>query len=149
MQLELAFLERPAAPAARMEGPWDQIDPQAQIAALDISRVSSRRCSRPAQRWRQAMSDIQKMNSSHLARVAVVYLRQSSCAQVEHNRESTTDSTPWRIRPVSLAGPPIGLSYRRRSGSDRIRRSRAIGLRAADRRGRPWTCRSGVGPGGI
>ena len=24
------------APAARMEGPWDQIDPQAQIAALDI-----------------------------------------------------------------------------------------------------------------
>jgi hypothetical protein len=36
MQLELAFLERPAAPAARMMGPWDQIDPQAQIAALDI-----------------------------------------------------------------------------------------------------------------
>ena len=36
MQLELAFLERPAAPASRMEGPWDQIDPQAQIAALDI-----------------------------------------------------------------------------------------------------------------
>jgi len=29
MQLELAFLERPVAPAARMEGPWDQIDPQA------------------------------------------------------------------------------------------------------------------------
>ena len=24
------------APAARMEGPWDQIDPQAQISALDI-----------------------------------------------------------------------------------------------------------------
>jgi hypothetical protein len=36
MQLELAFLERPAAPTARMKGPWDQIDPQAQIAALDI-----------------------------------------------------------------------------------------------------------------
>jgi hypothetical protein len=36
MQLELAFLERPTAPAARMEGPWDQIDPQAQIVALDI-----------------------------------------------------------------------------------------------------------------
>lgn len=36
MQLELAFLERPAAPASRMEGPWDQIDPQAQITALDI-----------------------------------------------------------------------------------------------------------------
>jgi hypothetical protein len=36
MQLELAFLEPPAAPAARMEEPWDRIDPQAQIAALDI-----------------------------------------------------------------------------------------------------------------
>ena len=36
MQLELAFLERPTAPAPRMAGPWDQIDPQAQIAALDI-----------------------------------------------------------------------------------------------------------------
>ena len=36
MQLELAFLERPTAPAARMKGPWDQIDPQAQIVALDI-----------------------------------------------------------------------------------------------------------------
>ncbi len=36
MQLELAFHERPMAPAPRMAGPWDQIDPQAQIAALDI-----------------------------------------------------------------------------------------------------------------
>ena len=36
MQLELVFLEGSAAPAARMKGPWDQIDPQAQIAALDI-----------------------------------------------------------------------------------------------------------------
>ena len=53
------------------------------------SRVSSRRCSRPAQRWRQVMSDIQKITSSHLTRVAVVYLRQSSSAQVEHNRKST------------------------------------------------------------
>ena len=35
------------------------------------------------------MSDIQKITSSHLTRVAVVYLRQSSSAQVEHNREST------------------------------------------------------------
>ena len=35
------------------------------------------------------MSDIQKITSGHLARVAVVYLRQSSSAQVEHNREST------------------------------------------------------------
>ena len=36
MQLELAFLERPTGSAPRIAGPWDQIDPQAQIAALDI-----------------------------------------------------------------------------------------------------------------
>ena len=35
------------------------------------------------------MSDALKITSSHLARVAIVYLRQSSAAQVEHNREST------------------------------------------------------------
>src|ERR1700681_2353568 len=35
------------------------------------------------------MSDPLKITSGHLARVAIVYLRQSSAAQVEHNREST------------------------------------------------------------
>jgi hypothetical protein len=34
MQLELAFLERPVNPDEGSKGPWDQIDPQAQIAAL-------------------------------------------------------------------------------------------------------------------
>src|SRR5258708_21385273 len=35
------------------------------------------------------MSDALKITSSHLARVAIVYLRQASAAQVENNREST------------------------------------------------------------
>lgn len=34
MQLELAFLERPAEPTEGSKGPWDQIDPQDQITAL-------------------------------------------------------------------------------------------------------------------
>jgi hypothetical protein len=34
MQLELAFLDRPVDPAEASKGPWEQIDPQAQIAAL-------------------------------------------------------------------------------------------------------------------
>ena len=34
MQLELAFLERPVEPDDGSNGPWNQIDPQAQIAAL-------------------------------------------------------------------------------------------------------------------
>src|SRR3954453_7730146 len=35
------------------------------------------------------MNDALKITSSHIARAAIVYLRQSSAAQVEHNREST------------------------------------------------------------
>src|SRR6516164_1353455 len=38
---------------------------------------------------RRAMNERAKITASHLARHAVVYLRQSSAAQVEHNREST------------------------------------------------------------
>ena len=34
MQLELALLERPVELGEGSKGPWDQIDPQAQIAAL-------------------------------------------------------------------------------------------------------------------
>ena len=35
------------------------------------------------------MSEALKITASHLARLAIVYLRQSSKAQLEHNREST------------------------------------------------------------
>ena len=34
MQLELAFLERPGNPDEGSKGPWEQINPQAKIAAL-------------------------------------------------------------------------------------------------------------------
>ena len=34
MQLELAFLEQPAEPDEGSKGPWDPIDPRAQIVAL-------------------------------------------------------------------------------------------------------------------
>jgi hypothetical protein len=36
MQLELGFLDQPAPQTVQTKGPWDQIDPQAQIAALEI-----------------------------------------------------------------------------------------------------------------
>jgi hypothetical protein len=35
------------------------------------------------------MSDLAKIYTSHLSRLAYVYLRQSNPAQVERNREST------------------------------------------------------------
>ena len=43
MQLELAFLERrPVDPDDGSNGPWDRIDPQAQIAALVLSFAADR-----------------------------------------------------------------------------------------------------------
>ena len=36
MQLELAFLEQRVAPDEGAKGPWEQIDPRAQIAALAL-----------------------------------------------------------------------------------------------------------------
>ena len=35
------------------------------------------------------MNEHAKITASHRARLAIVYLRQSSASQVEHNREST------------------------------------------------------------
>jgi hypothetical protein len=36
MQLNLAFLEPPKPPRHQSSGPWDQIDPEARAAALEI-----------------------------------------------------------------------------------------------------------------
>ena len=36
MQLELAFLEIPVEPDEPSKGPWEQIDPRAQVAALAL-----------------------------------------------------------------------------------------------------------------
>ncbi|MCG2645498.1 recombinase family protein [Bradyrhizobium sp. GCM10027634] len=50
------------------------------------------------------MSERVKITSSHLSRQAFVYLRQSSAAQVEHNRESTD-------RQYALAGKARDLGW--------------------------------------
>ena len=56
------------------------------------------------------MSDIQKITSSHLTRVAVVYLRQSSAAQVEHNRESTDRQYALVHKADELGWPSAAFS---------------------------------------
>jgi hypothetical protein len=38
-----------------------------------------------------------RITSNHLTRVAIVYLRQSSAAQVEHNRESELEHAKRRV----------------------------------------------------
>ena len=51
------------------------------------------------------MSERAKITASHLARLAIVYLRQSSAAQVEHNRESTERQYALAERARELGWP--------------------------------------------
>src|SRR6201986_4086582 len=65
------------------------------------------------------MKERAKITASHLARHAVVYLRQSSAAQVEHNRESTdrqyalaskAGELGWPAEPIVIIDEGLGLS---------------------------------------
>ena len=73
------------------------------------------------------MSEAVKITSSHLARMAIVYLRQSSAAQVEHNRELTdqhlrfgeqSGRTGWPADKVVVIDEDLGVS-----GSGAVARS--------------------------
>src|SRR6202521_3390604 len=65
------------------------------------------------------MNERDKITTSHLARQAVVYLRQSSAAQVEHNRESTerqyalaskARELGWPTERIVVIDEDLGLS---------------------------------------
>ena len=51
------------------------------------------------------MTEHSKIAASHLARQAIVYLRQSSPAQVEHNRESTDRQYALALKASELGWP--------------------------------------------
>jgi DNA invertase Pin-like site-specific DNA recombinase len=51
------------------------------------------------------MNDVAKIGVSHLHRIAYVYLRQSSPAQVEHNRESTERQYALASKAAALGWP--------------------------------------------
>jgi Resolvase, N terminal domain len=51
------------------------------------------------------MNDLTKIGASHLSRAAYVYLRQSTAAQVEHNRESTQRQYALAARATALGWP--------------------------------------------
>src|SRR5438309_5143151 len=51
------------------------------------------------------MSDLTKINSTHLGRAAYIYLRQSTPAQVEHNRESTQRQYALAAKATTLGWP--------------------------------------------
>jgi DNA invertase Pin-like site-specific DNA recombinase len=85
------------------------------------------------------MSDITKIGASQLTRVAYVYLRQSSPAQVEHNRESTqrqyalvtkASSLGWPTERIVVIDEDLGLSgggVVERSGFARLTAEVALG----------------------
>lgn len=65
------------------------------------------------------MSEATKISATHLARCAFVYVRQSSSAQVEHNRESTERqyrlvdraiALGWRRDQVSVVDQDLGIT---------------------------------------
>lgn len=65
------------------------------------------------------MNEIAKITASHLSRAAYVYLRQSSPAQVEHNRESTerqyalvakATALGWGSQQILVIDEDLGLS---------------------------------------
>ena len=51
------------------------------------------------------MSEYSKVHPTHLQRAAIIYVRQSTFAQVEHNRESTARQYDLRERAVTLGWP--------------------------------------------
>src|SRR5262252_5176372 len=85
------------------------------------------------------MSDITKISTSHLSRAAYVYLRQSSPAQVEHNRESTqrqyalvtkASTLGWPAQHIVVIDEDLGLSGTgivERSGFARLTAEVALG----------------------
>src|SRR5438128_8575944 len=84
------------------------------------------------------MTDLSKIKLSHLQRKAIVYLRQSSPSQVEHNRESTARQYALAERACQLGWPEpqvllidedlglSGASTDKRSGFARL--TTAVGL---------------------
>src|SRR5208337_2968705 len=104
-----------------------------------FSRVSSHACSRRSWRWRRAMNERAKITPSHLSRIAIVYLRQSRAAQVEHNRESTdrqyaltgkARDLGWPDERIMVVDEDLGLSgsgSATRSGFARLTSEVALG----------------------
>jgi DNA invertase Pin-like site-specific DNA recombinase/transposase len=85
------------------------------------------------------MSEIDKIKPSHHGRMALVYVRQSSAAQVEHNRESTmrqyalaqrAAALGWPAERITVVDDDLGLSgssAHQRGGFGRMAAEVALG----------------------
>ena len=140
MQLELALSESPAAAADAVGTARPQSC--ARRSSTDWRWPSPRRPCRQSNPRRTAMSEIDKIKPSHLSRMALVYVRQSSAAQVEHNREST-------LRQYALAQRAAALGWPQATDHRHRRRPRPVGLeRPPSRRLCPHGRRCGARPRG-
>src|SRR3974377_2251837 len=85
------------------------------------------------------MNDLAKIGNSHLSRAAYVYLRQSTAAQVVHNRESTqrqyalaarANALGWSSGRIIIIDEDLGLTgsgFVERSGFARLTAEVALG----------------------
>ena len=90
------------------------------------------------------MSDVGKITEQHRRRRAVVYVRQSTQAQLERNHESRARQYALRERAVAL-GWPARVGVGRRRGSRSVRRLDWTGGSGS----RSWLRRSGSGHVGL
>jgi len=85
------------------------------------------------------MNELSKISASHLRRAAIVYVRQSTSAQVEYNRESTqrqyglvskATSLGWPSQQIVVLDEDLGVSGSgivERSGFARLTAEVALG----------------------
>lgn len=104
------------------------------------------------------MNERAKITASHLSRQAIVYLRQSSAAQVEHNRESTDRQYALAAKARELGWPndriivideDLGLSgsgFVARSGFASPPKSHSpTSASCSDSRSRAWRATTPIG----
>ena len=149
--VQLSLIPDPHPPASRPAVPAGQL-PEDGGRRGDRAAGRRDRQSGPAggdTRW-PAMSEHSKVTASHLRRAAVVYVRQSTLAQLERNTESTARqydlveraaALGWPREAVRVVDDDLGVS-----GSALGQRD---GLRRAGRRGRAGPGRDRPRAGGL
>ena len=108
VQLSLLPDSSGATPGLIGQLPGPQVDAAVTLLAGLIARAAA---DAAARRRRPAMSEPGKITASHRSRAAVIYVRQSTLAQLERNTESTARQYDLVTAPGSWAGRA------RRSGS--------------------------------
>src|SRR6478736_5165245 len=93
------------------------------------------------------MNERAKITASHLSRQAIVYLRQSSAAQVEHNRESTDRQYALAAKARELGWPNdrIIVMRDRASPASPPKLHSPTSASCSDSRSRAWRATTPIG----